>query len=35
MSGKCEDLNPGTNISNASPLAEALGGKLLDSTIIV
>ena len=28
MSGKCEDLNPGTDISNASPLAEAIGGPL-------
>ena len=28
MSGKCEDLNPGTDISNATPLAEAIGGPL-------
>ena len=28
MSSKCEDLNPGTDISNASPLAEAIGGPL-------
>lgn len=28
MSSKCEDLNPGTDISNATPLAEAIGGPL-------